>query len=271
MKELDTRVNIVVAAHKPYRMPEDPIYLPLQVGAINKEDIGYQRDDEGECISELNPSFCELTGLYWAWQNLEAEYLGLVHYRRHFSLDPKTDEPWEHVLTGKELEPYLGKIKLFVPATRNYYIETLYSHYSHTHYASQLDETRKVILEKYPEDVPCFDATLQQRGGYMFNMLIAERYLLDDYCTWLFDILFGLRTQIEKDSVELDAYQARLYGRVSEILFNVWIEKKLRNGTLKKDEIMEIPVLHMENVDWKKKGRAFLKAKFTGEKYQGSF
>ena len=36
-------------------------------------------------ISEKNPYYCELTGLYWAWKNLDAEYIGLVHYRRYFT------------------------------------------------------------------------------------------------------------------------------------------------------------------------------------------
>ena len=262
---------MIIAAHKAYRMPADPMYLPLQVGAAGKESIGYQRDDEGENISLLNPSFCELTGLYWAWKNLDADYLGLVHYRRHFSFHPDAEDPWSSVLTEQELASFLGKISLFVPAVRNYYIETLYSHYGHTHYASQLDETRKIIREKNSGDLACFDAVLQQRGGYMFNMLIARRDLLDDYCAWLFDILFELRNRIGQAAEQLDSFQGRLYGRVSEILFNVWLEKNLRSGMLKREEIMEIPVIHMEKVDWKKKGMAFLKAKITGKKYQKSF
>ena len=39
-------VKIIVAAHKPYRMPQDSMYLPVQVGAAGKDSIGFQRDDE---------------------------------------------------------------------------------------------------------------------------------------------------------------------------------------------------------------------------------
>ena len=72
-------IKIVIAAHKPYVMPEDKIYLPVQVGSEGKQNIGFQRDNEGDNISEKNPSFCELTGLYWAWKNLDADYIGLAH------------------------------------------------------------------------------------------------------------------------------------------------------------------------------------------------
>ena len=43
-----SEIKIIVAAHKPYRIPNDPIYLPVQVGAARKDSIGFQRDDEGE-------------------------------------------------------------------------------------------------------------------------------------------------------------------------------------------------------------------------------
>ena len=80
------KIKILVAAHKEYRMPKDPMYLPIQVGAEGKRSFGYQRDDTGENISSANPRMCELTAIYWAWKNLDADYVGLVHYRRHFTV-----------------------------------------------------------------------------------------------------------------------------------------------------------------------------------------
>lgn len=79
------KIVMIVAAHKAYRMPEDPMYLPLHVGKAGKSlELGFQGDDTGDNISEKNPEYCELTGLYWAWKNLDADYIGLSHYRRYF-------------------------------------------------------------------------------------------------------------------------------------------------------------------------------------------
>ena len=68
-------IKIVIAAHKPYRMPEDTMYVPLHVGAEGKKnpdgtplDLGYQKDNEGDNISAKNPYYCELTGIYYAWK-----------------------------------------------------------------------------------------------------------------------------------------------------------------------------------------------------------
>ena len=78
------KIKIIVASHKKYRMPEEDMYVPVQVGAKGRKDIGMLRDDSGDNISEKNPNYCELTGLYWAWKNETYDVLGMVHYRRFF-------------------------------------------------------------------------------------------------------------------------------------------------------------------------------------------
>ena len=267
-------VKIIIATHKKYQMPKDDMYLPLHVGAEGKNDadgnplnFGYQKDNTGDNISCLNSSFCELTGLYWAWKNIDTDYIGLVHYRRHFSL--KNKKGFDNILTYKELLPYLRKTKIFIPKKRKYYIETLYNHYKHTHYSIQLDETRKIIAKKYPAYLKSYDSVLKHTYGYMFNMMIMEKSLLNEYCTWLFDILFTLSQNLNMP--ELDAFQGRYYGRISEIIFNVWLNKKLKYHELGKKEVMEIPYIYMEKINWFKKGSAFFKAKFFNKKYEGSF
>lgn len=262
-------VKVIIAAHKKYQMPTDEMYLPVHVGAAGKESIGYQRDDEGENISNLNPYFCELTGLYWAWKNLKADYIGLAHYRRHFCGNSKADDIWDSILKYNDIKNDISRIKVFVPGKRRYWIETLYSHYAHTHHIFQLDETRKIIGEQCPEYLDSFDKAVKHRWGYMFNMMIMERRLFDSYCSWLFPILFELRDRLGEEG--LTPFHSRYYGRISEIIFNVWIEQKIKDGTLKKSEIREVPLIHMEKINWWKKGGAFLKAKFMGKKYSGSF
>lgn len=267
-------VKIVVATHKKYHMPKDIMYIPLQVGAEGKLDasgkkleLGYKKDNIGDNISKKNPYFCELTGLYWAWKNLDADYIGLVHYRRYFSMHWKSC--FKNILKYEEIKPYLGKIRLFVPKKRYYLIETLYSHYKHTHYIEQLDLTRVIITEKYPQYIMAFDKVVNKKSAHMFNMVIMDKELLNQYCTWLFDILFTLEERIEMPN--LSAFQSRFYGRISEIIFNVWLEYEVETKKLSRHSIMELNCIHLEKINWYKKGKAFLKAKFFGEKYQGSF
>lgn len=266
-------ITIVVATHKQYWMPEDKMYLPLHVGAAGNDlNFGYEQDNTGENISARNPFFCELTGLYWAWKNLDADHIGLAHYRRHFSFR-YTKTPTSAVLTHEEIRPYLGKKKIFVPKKRRYFIDTLYGHYKHTHYIEQLDVTREIIRDMAPEYLEEFDPVVKRTSGYMFNMMIMRKDYLDQYCSWLFPILFELEERMKDNETmqSLTPFQSRFYGRVSEIIFNVWLERQLKTGNIRKSELMEIPVIQMDPVDWRKKGLAFLKARFSGKKYEESF
>ncbi len=272
--------KIIIATHKDYRMPADPLYVPVQVGAAcnvdengDPVDLGFSKDNTGDNISAKNPHFCELTGLYWAWKNLDADWLGLVHYRRYFGLrQPKKGEDlYDCVLSSAQAAKLLQKYRVLVPTRRKYYIETLYSHYAHTHYAEHLDATREIIAAEHPEYLDAFDRVMARRSGYMFNMCVMERALMDDYCSWVFDILFRLEESLKAEEMELSFYQGRFYGRVSEIIFNVWLEHQFETGALKKQDVRELPCLYTEKVNWFRKGIAFLSAKFLHKRYENSF
>ncbi len=260
-------VKIIVAAHKEYQMPKDDMYLPVQVGAEGKQIIkGYKQDNQGENISIKNPFFCELTGLYWAWKNLDADYIGLVHYRRYFAIKSKKakteNERFNIVLEKNEVNEILKNTDVILPKQRNYYIENLYNHYKHTMYIEPLDETKKIIEKKYPDYLIEFEKLHTRKKAHMFNMFIMKKEILNQYCTWLFDILFELEEKV--DSSKYDNFHSRFYGRISELLLDVWINTN-------KIKYEEVKVIDMQNVNWWKKGFSFLKAKFTGKKYEKSF
>lgn len=270
------KVKIIVCAHKKCEMPSDSMYLPLHVGAEGKKNpdgspmdfgSGWQKDNTGENISDLNPYFCELTGLYWAWKNLHADYIGLVHYRRVFAgkyADLK--DIAGSAISYQEFEPLLDQYHVFVPKKRLYLIETLESHYAHTHGEEHLKICREIVNKRSPEYLKTYDKVLKRRWGYMFNMMILPEEFLDEYCSWLFDILFPLFKQIGHKG--LSAFDSRYCGRVSEILFNVWLEQAVVDHEIKKEEIKEMK--YIEDVDWMQKINHFLAAKFLKRNYRGS-
>ncbi len=250
-------IKIIVAAHKKYDMPENDCYLPLQVGAHDKEEIGFMRDDTGDNISDKNPRFCELTGLYWGWKNLNCDYLGLVHYRRHFK-----EKKGKEILKQETVEHLLQKTDIILPNKRRYYIENLYSHYVHTLHPEPLDSAREIIAQKYPEYLLEFDKLKKRTSAHMFNMYIMKKDISDKYCQWLFDILFELETRFR--DADYDVFHSRFYGRVSELLLDVYINTN-------KLEYIECPVMYTEKIDWGRKITGFLSAKFFGKKYNKSF
>ena len=281
--------RIIVCTHKPYDLPEDDLYLPLQVGAAISEPIDrkscrltsgdpakgeyLQGDDTGENISEKNGTFCELTGLYWAWRNLDHKVLGLVHYRRQFTVKSAAFihrfGKMRALLTADEVDGLFRRYDIIVPTKRRYYIETLFSHYDHTLDGSPLLIARDIIAKHDRGYLPFLERVYRRRWGYMFNMMLMRKEEIDAYCTWLFDILDKMEERLAADGTldRMTAFEKRLFGRVSEILFNVWLEKRRVEGV----RIGEVKYLPMENEQWHKKIPAFLAAKFTGKKYKGSF
>ncbi len=250
-------IQVIIATHKRCALETDPLYLPVQVGAAGKRSIGFRRDDEGENISQKNPHFCELTGLYWAWKNTNADYVGLCHYRRYFA-----GKKPHSALTLEEAQRRLAGRDGLLPSLRRYYIESLYSHYAHTSHIEPLDVTGQIIQEKHPAYTAAFERLKRRRAAHMFNMFILKKEHLDAYCSWLFDILFELEKRV--DASAYTAFHARFFGRVSELLLDVWLE-------VNPLDTVTCPVWHVDGQKMGKRIRAFLSAKFLGKKYEKSF
>lgn len=248
----------MVATHKSYWMPTDNVYLPVHVGKEGKEDIGFIGDNTGDNISTKNANYCELTGLYWAWKNISADYIGLCHYRRYFTrANPINCEKKKQVILSRnEWEKLLEKHPIIVPDKRKYYIETNRSHYNHSHYAKDIDTTEKIIQEKYPQYINAFTKVMKRTWAHMFNMFVMRKDYLDEYCTWLFDVLQELENRT--DITNYNVIEARIYGYISELLLDVWLETK-------QYEYYEQNVAFLEPQNWIKKGGIFLRRKIMGK------
>lgn len=257
-------IKILIAAHKKYKVPENDLYLPLQVGANGKESIGFSRDDTGDNISSKNPYYCELTGLYWAWKNLDVDYIGLCHYRRYFKgkLKFEINGKTKHILSRQEVEKMLEKNDIILPKKRHYYIETIYSHYKDTMYVEPLDEVGKIIKENYEEYYKQYEMLKIRRSAHILNMFIMKKEIFDKYCEWLFDILFKLENRI--DPKQYDSFHARYLGRISERLLDIWINTN-------KYAYKEIKLESIEKQNIIKKVVGVLNAKFRKKKYEQSF
>lgn len=250
------RIQIIVAGHKAYRMPEDPVYLPLQVGAALADGLipGWERDDRGENISEKNRTFCELTGLYWAWKNLDADVIGLCHYRRYLG------GPGGRMLTGEQIEKLLAKRDVILPRKRHYWIETRESQYAHAHHAEDLRAAEEVLREIYPEYLPAWKRMLASHSGHICNMFIMRRETLDEYCCWLFDILFEAEKRLDLSSYSVN--DRRVFGFLGERLLDVWVDTRGLSCT-------EVPVINLESQHWLRKGTAFVKRKWKKRESEG--
>jgi hypothetical protein len=248
--------RIAVAAGKKYWMPGDPLYIPVQAGSAGAVDLGYVRDDSGENISGKNPWYSELTVLFWAWKNLEADYIGLTHYRRHFTIFRAVfgmERKKKAVLSRTQLLTLLDKSPVILPAPRRYYIENRKMQFARAHGAATFQALSSVIHRHFPDYSAAFNKTMHRSWGHICNLLVMRRDILDRYCSWLFNVLGKAEDELRKENGGL---QPRILGYMGERLLDVWLEA---TGQPWRD----IPYMMLEPVNWPLKIGGFLRRKFS--------
>lgn len=205
---------VYVAAHKAYAVRETPGYIPLQVGAALHEALPYVGDNTGDHISEKNPTYCELTGLYWIWKNTDDPYKGLVHYRRYFMQGGA-------LLSEPTIEALLQECDAILPPAE-YLREAAGEEFClHSGHQRDLELLRQAVEAVDPAVLPAFDKVMGGNRLHLYNMVIARRETFDRYCEWLFAVLAHMEPQV--DMTGYTPYQQRLYGFLGERLLNVWL------------------------------------------------
>lgn len=196
--------------------------ISIQAGAALSNNIYYETvDNVGDNISNKNEQYCELTALYWAWKNDRADYIGLSHYRRKFHLEA---EDLAAILSG-DID-----MVVTVPIINT---NTVKEQYIKDHGENEWN----IMAEAVTRISPQYNEALEKVGNgsfyYAYNMFIAKREVLKDYCSWLFPILFYCEKKIGK---KVDAYQNRYIGFLGERLLTVYIARhqELRVAVVKK-------------------------------------
>lgn len=225
-------VSIFIVSHKKYNFPKMEGYIPIQVG--NGENLGILRDNTGDNISNKNQNYCELTALYWIWKNYKSDIIGITHYRRYFTKNIFSSRP----ISKENVEKYLEKYDIILPKPLCMLRLNVKQQYANSHYIKDLLLCGEIIQEKYPKYTNSFNKIMEKKYFYQYNMLITKKEIFDDYMEWLFEILFELEKKI--DITNYSDYDKRVYGFLSERLFNVWLEEH------DKLKIKELPIINIE-------------------------
>lgn len=184
-------IHVFMAKHiKDKRVAEEhfrPDWLtPIQVGAaLCEERIANILDCDGDNISERNGNYSELTALYWIWKNRlnhawskdTRGYYGLCHYRRY--LDLSEDDVLR--LADNDVDVVLPFPMPYEPDIEEHHKRYLKD--------SDWDALLRALTELQPEYAANFPDILKQRYLYNYNILIARKNVLRDYCEWLFPVL----------------------------------------------------------------------------------
>lgn len=245
-------IKLFVSCHQPFSVPEQPLLMPIQVGAALAEErfSGFLQDDSGENISRKNRSYCELTAQYWAWKNVRADYYGFFHYRRYLYPDAAAKLPYriEGTPTAELLEKLgygrfaelIPQYDLILPKGEDMHVPVR-EHYAKAsfHHGKDLELMAEILREKCPEYVPAMDAYLSGTLCYFGNIFIMSRAVFEDYCQWLFPMLAEFDRWADTEGY--GPQEQRVDGYLAERLLGVYAikHKKLRTQKLPRVHFVE--------------------------------
>ncbi|WP_400237733.1 DUF4422 domain-containing protein [Methanomethylophilus alvi] len=264
-------VKIYLSYHKNCDRIRTDILTPIHVGrSIARDEIRETLsdligDDTGDNISDMNPLYCELTAQYWVWKNTSDDYVGFLHYRRHFIFNDECkdlENKWGVVEYPYVSPNYLRHVGLddesIHASIQGYDIVTMtpwnvtaagsadnYDHYKSSSpylHIEDYDEMIKIMLERYPDYRQDVDEYNCSKFGYYTNMFVMRRDLFDDYCEFLFGILFELSERIDISSYS--EQEKRIYGYLSEWMFGIYITHLKRVSDCKMKELHRTFIAH---------------------------
>lgn len=253
-----------------YKKPilKNEIIEPIQTGRAISDEIfkGMIGDDTGENVSSENAKYNELSAQYWVWKNYNEignpDYVGFMHYRRHFIFDKSL----EHL-------PFT-----WLPGAKFYFVKSIYPNYINHfskekilpyieqkpdciafskvnilpisnqpdmkhHFYNGLPAQKKenfeileqALKENYPEYAQTFEEFKNGTEMYCCNSFVMPKDLFFEYS----EFLFGILTKVNKliDSQNYDEKEIRFLGFMGEYLLSVFLFHKQKNPDFKLIEL----------------------------------
>ena len=257
----DKSIKLYVTTHKRFILPENgdkALFVPILCGAQNydpaKDDgptgpnaiLPSLGDNTGDNISEKNPYYSELTGLYWIWKEGEdADYIGINHYRRYFLENGDSENFITRQTILSDLENYDFLVHGPGSDEEVWYNEdfSVYNGYKEMHNIRDLDNALEACKNLFPD---IYDAVNYEVHNCtcmcLHNLMLCKQELYKEYCSWLFPILFEVEERADFDKDYDSDYQQRVCAFLPERLFRAWLvakKYKFKNQNIFFGEIME--------------------------------
>lgn len=249
------KIQIAVAYHKDSQIIKNDCLLPVHVGkSCTDVELDMPGDNTGDNISCKNFGYAELTAIYWLWKNSDADIKGLFHYRRFLDLNPYSEHSnqdiYEYSLDCDfSSEKFLKELDISKKCINDLMSEysiitrkkedlkdwsnyTVRSHYEAEHHIEHLDRALDIIKSDYPGYYQTAINLINGSQSYFTNMFIMDAKHYDEYCSWMFDILFKIEKELNLYDKTLapNTKRARWAGFLGERLTAIYIQKQIDEG-----------------------------------------
>ena len=210
------------------------LYVPMNTGNLKgtndwcDKHLSYETDLKYN-IAHLNSKLNEMTAIYAYWKNLmkDADYIGFNHYRRLFKIEDLNDMAEYDIIDAKPI-PMVFNMSFFTRSPIPNYVPTdIKNGYAICH---KIEDWNKMecLLKKTPYYVDFEEWSKQNSLTSPCNMFIMKKKIFEDYCKFIFPMLFELEKQV--DLTGYDNYQKRQISFLAERLTSLFIYSKKNQG-----------------------------------------
>ena len=229
-----------VVAHKSFSPPPlDETYRIIHAGRALGTDLGYEGDDTGDNISDLNPYLNELTALYWIWKNTSHDVIGIAHYRRFFLNAHGVKGTVENIINGEQITDLIGGCDIIVgteknPASAiNCTQRDLIGEDVRRSIDRAIDVVKEMIEVHQPHSLNAFEHVMKGSALFRCSMMIARKHVFDEYCRWLFSFMLPATEEMYEELKRLPRSERRVLGYIGERMLTVWLlENHVKVSTL---------------------------------------
>ncbi|WP_176083554.1 DUF4422 domain-containing protein [Martelella sp. HB161492] len=215
---------------------------PIQAGAAvsgRKRLDGFIADDSGRNISAKNVAWNELTAIYWMRHNVDAEYYGMMHYRRLLCFSSTPPRSLSFCSVGESeyerfgwqdalIEKACAEADILIPQKRPVLLFgmpelelTPLEFYAHQHQAADMALIEEIVREQSPHIYPYLVKVLTGRRVFFNNITVMRKALFFEYTDWLTAVIEAAEKR--RDLCDYDAYQGRIWGFLAEYLTNAYV------------------------------------------------
>lgn len=220
-------VRIFQVTHKNFAPINDLKYEVISVGS--KCTMECLDSSYGDNIDKYNAQINECSALYWIWKNIDDEYIGFNHYRRVF--ESRINKGWP-----AQVEELIALMQGDTIIVARPYItgedsirERLATDVCEKAFVRGISSLDKIFDKKSQEEQEAYQIVFEGNMIYPCNMFFMRKTFMNQYCEWLFDIIFRLLDEVKIEEY-WDNYSKRIIGFIAERLFTVWLyytDKKL--------------------------------------------
>ena len=197
--------KIFVTYHKNAPIVKSDVFQPIRIGAAlgEKEDWcqDMPSDDVGDNISALNPTYNELTAIYWIWKHYQElgnpDHVGIAHYRRFFVFEKRIYAYYEQKEIGEDFLSVIKADKLTEETFLQYDFiapmpnvrKSVFDNYCSAHHKDDIMLALELILKLRPDMYETAKKYVSNKAAFFYNMFVFSREDFFEYCSFMFGIL----------------------------------------------------------------------------------